>query len=170
MGRSYLWFPGAWHSGVGIRNCTWAVSVETHVHTGISGEEAYGSPDDMAPCVHTLKSLKIEIHPLPQTEMWELKGLKGGCSLPGGPLRSRSYKMLLFLLQKILQPLQQHWGQQPIRLALTCVPGATGDTWHTVGVQGIQLGYMNEIMWRTSSFYYSLHVLLTFGNILGINK
>lgn len=78
--------------------------------------------------------------------------------------------MLLFLLRKILQPLQLHGGQQPIRLALTCLPGATGDTWHTVGAQGIHMGYLNEILGRKSSFYYSLHVFLTFGNTPGINR
>lgn len=56
MGRSYLRFPDAGHSGVGIRNCTWAVSIEAHVDTGIGGDVAYGTPDDVAPCMHLLKS------------------------------------------------------------------------------------------------------------------
>lgn len=139
------------------RNCTWAVSIEAHVDTGIGGDVAYGTPDDVAPCMHLLKSWEIEVHLLPQAEMW-VKGLTRGCSLLVLPLRSWSYKML-FSLREILQPLQLHWGQQPIRLALTCIPGAAGDTWHTVGVQGIKSGYMNETIWRKSSFYYSLHVL-----------
>lgn len=38
----------------GIRNCTWIVSIETHVHAGVSGEVAHGTPADTALCVHVL--------------------------------------------------------------------------------------------------------------------
>lgn len=67
--RPYLWLPDVWHSDVDIRNCTWIFSIETYVHIGISGEVAYGTADYMALCVHTLKSLKVEINLLPWTKI-----------------------------------------------------------------------------------------------------
>lgn len=44
-------------------------SIETYVHIGISDEVAYGTTDCMALCVHTLKSLKVEINLLPWTKI-----------------------------------------------------------------------------------------------------